>query len=297
LYYYHARYYDPVLGRFVSADTIGVQSTNPQSLNRYSYVRNNPLKYVDPTGHDIDAAGNVVQIVDGKLIIVGGASTDYAGQVFTAQWSPDTGQVANGWGSVESSIKPYGDALLAEGRERRERQGISGGDSLTILYKGGFGIWGSGGQIEQLADRLNRSGRATAVLESYQANVGAALARGVASNLGADPYFNIGGHSFGGDAGVDTTKLAPEIHFNNLFTVDSVCAMGCGDIPGNVGTNYNFRQDGFLSGAQNRPSQGNDSTMIKDWVWPGSAVTHSGLMDPKQSIAPNFIFNTIMALP
>ncbi|MEW6715768.1 MAG: RHS repeat-associated core domain-containing protein, partial [Nitrospirota bacterium] len=51
LYYYGARYYDPVLGRFVSADSIVQDPFEPQTLNRYSYVINNPLKYVDPNGH------------------------------------------------------------------------------------------------------------------------------------------------------------------------------------------------------------------------------------------------------
>ena len=51
LYYYDARYYDPIIGRFVSADTVIPDYTDPQSLNRYSYVKNNPLMYVDPTGH------------------------------------------------------------------------------------------------------------------------------------------------------------------------------------------------------------------------------------------------------
>ncbi len=51
LYYYNARYYNPVLGRFITADTIVPNFTNPQSLNRYSYVGNNPVNYADPTGH------------------------------------------------------------------------------------------------------------------------------------------------------------------------------------------------------------------------------------------------------
>ncbi len=51
LYFYHARYYDPAVGRFISADTIVPQPGNPQSLNRYSYVGNQPLIYIDPTGH------------------------------------------------------------------------------------------------------------------------------------------------------------------------------------------------------------------------------------------------------
>jgi len=55
LMYYNARYYIPYLNRFISADTIVPDPTNPQSFNRYSYVRNNPLNRIDPTGH-IDCA-------------------------------------------------------------------------------------------------------------------------------------------------------------------------------------------------------------------------------------------------
>ncbi len=51
LYFYHARYYDPQLGRFIQADPVVPSPGDPQALNRYSYVRNNPLKYTDPSGH------------------------------------------------------------------------------------------------------------------------------------------------------------------------------------------------------------------------------------------------------
>jgi RHS repeat-associated protein len=54
---YHARYYDPALGRFISADTIVPDPENPQDLNRYSYVRNSPLNYQDPSGHAADPGG------------------------------------------------------------------------------------------------------------------------------------------------------------------------------------------------------------------------------------------------
>jgi RHS repeat-associated protein len=53
LYYYNARYYDPLTGRFISADTIIPNPMNPQYLNRYSYCLNNPLKYIDPSGHRV----------------------------------------------------------------------------------------------------------------------------------------------------------------------------------------------------------------------------------------------------
>ena len=51
LSFYNARWYDPKLGRFLSADTIVPNAANPQDLNRFSYVRNNPLRFVDPSGH------------------------------------------------------------------------------------------------------------------------------------------------------------------------------------------------------------------------------------------------------
>ncbi len=56
LMYYGARFYDPFLGRFLVADTIAPDPGNPQSLNRYSYVNGNPLRYVDSTGHSACAA-------------------------------------------------------------------------------------------------------------------------------------------------------------------------------------------------------------------------------------------------
>ncbi len=51
LYWYASRAYDPAVGRFVSPDVVVPEPGNPQSLNRYSYVYNNPLGNVDPSGH------------------------------------------------------------------------------------------------------------------------------------------------------------------------------------------------------------------------------------------------------
>jgi RHS repeat-associated protein len=102
LYYYNARYYDPTIGRFISADPLlqwssgldfvsyqltvnviplGLGSAgnlqvsypqavlavpvNPQALNRYSYVLNNPLRYTDPTGYQ-----NWRKVLGGVVIII-----------------------------------------------------------------------------------------------------------------------------------------------------------------------------------------------------------------------------------
>lgn len=51
LYYYKARYYNPLIGRFIQPDTVVPDAKNLQAFNRYAYVINNPLKYSDPSGH------------------------------------------------------------------------------------------------------------------------------------------------------------------------------------------------------------------------------------------------------
>ncbi|MBN2240870.1 MAG: RHS repeat-associated core domain-containing protein [Dehalococcoidales bacterium] len=72
LYYYGARYYDPEIGRFISPDTIVPDPMNPQSFNRYSYCLNNPLKYIDPTGHwgEVSENGYTIDPRTGEVIHV-----------------------------------------------------------------------------------------------------------------------------------------------------------------------------------------------------------------------------------
>ncbi|MFD1266686.1 RHS repeat domain-containing protein [Paenibacillus motobuensis] len=52
LYYAQARYYNPEIGRFISEDTYEGNILNPLSQNLYTYAQNNPVGYVDPSGHN-----------------------------------------------------------------------------------------------------------------------------------------------------------------------------------------------------------------------------------------------------
>jgi RHS repeat-associated protein len=106
LYYYNARYYDPKLARFISADTIVPDPLNPQALNRYSYVINNPLKYTDPSGHgwwsdfwdDVqDFLGEISDFIDEVLDWVGIDVANINVQVDMAQHD-----IGNGGGGVGS---------------------------------------------------------------------------------------------------------------------------------------------------------------------------------------------------
>ena len=107
LMYYNARYYDAALGRFVQPDTIIPRPYDPQMLNRYAYARNNPLKYIDPSGHDI--------------IIVGGAGwsgTDpYEDPSSWEEWI----RAYTGWTHEQFMEKWYKPWTSATGDEERMR--------------------------------------------------------------------------------------------------------------------------------------------------------------------------------
>jgi len=51
LYWYNSRTYDPYLNRWIQPDSIIPDIYNPLDLDRYSYVRNNPVNFNDPSGH------------------------------------------------------------------------------------------------------------------------------------------------------------------------------------------------------------------------------------------------------
>ncbi|QPJ61613.1 MAG: hypothetical protein G3M70_06825 [Candidatus Nitronauta litoralis] len=54
LYYFSARYYNPVIGRFLTADTrLGGKVFTQDAFNRYAFALNNPVTFADPTGHGV----------------------------------------------------------------------------------------------------------------------------------------------------------------------------------------------------------------------------------------------------
>ena len=63
LTYMQQRYYDPMLGVFLSVDPVTAYSNPIGAFDRYRYAANNPYKFVDPDGRDIKCAGNSCQLV------------------------------------------------------------------------------------------------------------------------------------------------------------------------------------------------------------------------------------------
>jgi len=65
LYYYGSRYYNPEVTKFMSQDPAVYDERflemlrDPQSFNTYAYVRNNPIKYIDPSGEYVVETGEI----------------------------------------------------------------------------------------------------------------------------------------------------------------------------------------------------------------------------------------------
>jgi RHS repeat-associated protein len=71
-YNYGARLYDPVLGKFLSPDSIAQAPDDPQTLNRYSYARNNPIIYIDPEGNFFIIAAIIGALLGGVTSAIQG---------------------------------------------------------------------------------------------------------------------------------------------------------------------------------------------------------------------------------
>src|SRR5690554_4981828 len=76
IYDFHARGYDPVLGRTLQQDP---HADSYPSMSPYSWVANNPLSYIDPDGKDIigiDGKPVTYKMVDGQAVWSKNASAD-----------------------------------------------------------------------------------------------------------------------------------------------------------------------------------------------------------------------------
>jgi len=104
LYYNRARFYDPQLGRFISADPKGYEA----GLNLYTYTRNNPLSFNDPLGLDVGCSGGgwysgLLGAVSGFFSAAGHAIASAASAVYQGV-SSVASAIASTVASVASSV-------------------------------------------------------------------------------------------------------------------------------------------------------------------------------------------------
>ncbi|HOE19205.1 MAG TPA: RHS repeat-associated core domain-containing protein [Syntrophorhabdaceae bacterium] len=154
LYNYKARLYDPLLGRFISADSIVPEPGNLQAYNRYSYCLNNPVVYTDPSGHwfgidDLVSAviggiiGGISAAVTGGNILQGTATGAAAGWVAWNTMGAATGSLLTQ--VVENAYT--GEVYSAIGFATANMAGCAAGGAAGGTVAGGMGAGLNGGDI------------------------------------------------------------------------------------------------------------------------------------------------------
>ena len=110
LTYMQQRYYDPVIGRFLSIDPVATDANSGSMFNRYRYADNNPFKFVDPDGR-------------AEVIFTSGTSQEFKDD-FNAVRAKSEEYGMSLFGNLDSAP---GTLLVSEGNST----GIEGG-----MYKG-----------------------------------------------------------------------------------------------------------------------------------------------------------------
>jgi len=181
--YFGARYFSSNAGRFSSADEFDADSDSrdPQRWNLYAYTKNNPLKYVDPSGRDIVVAQELQATVaqlrsDSPDYNTWYTTLDSDHRISVTMVSGDPGSIAGEPGSAPT-----------------ERAGIfaASGAPLVELCEWSF----SGRSYSGISDLLDRRGAFT-LAGDYAAFLG----------RGAHPYTTQ--HRFGG-AGCSVWSSCP----------------------------------------------------------------------------------------
>lgn len=152
LVHMNGRIYDPLIGRFLSADTVVDGPWDLQGYNRYSYVKNRPLSLTDPTGHLAFALPFIIPLLEGGAAL----TTAEGGSLIAAVVLTATTAMAKAGPGPVPAGSPYGNTghinnfggmdmqNLRQAQEARQRQAAS----ESKLEKGKIKEGTSGGQID-----------------------------------------------------------------------------------------------------------------------------------------------------
>lgn len=200
----NGRLFDPVLARFVSADPIVQEPYNLQSLNRYSYVLNNPLYYTDPTGFSAwtdfrDGFLKPVVAIAASVYLPGSSLfnsmglTGLSGQIAAGAVAGGitgggrgalTGAVSAGMFSQLHGMAPGIGKVVAHGVAGGLMSEMQGGSFRSGFLAAGFTQGASQlGLFNNLGDPSTWSGRAANA-------AGAAIVGGTASVIGGGKFAN-----------------------------------------------------------------------------------------------------------
>ncbi len=235
----NGRIYDPKLGRMLQADPFVQSPTNSQSLNRYSYVLNNPLSYTDPSGYFFSRLWKkwVRPIAAIAITAVGMAFAPYLAPV----WGALSGWVATGnlqgalVGAFSSIVFSGIGNAFASVQAANAARGISGltalqtgakvlahgiaGGIMSMMSGGKFGHgFASAGFTQSLGGRIGAIDAQNAGF-SIQRTLAAAAVGGTASELTGGKFAN------GAITGAFSRAFNDELH-RDYMTGESMSGRG-----------------------------------------------------------------------
>ncbi len=192
LYYYGARYYDPLIGRFITADTIVQDPSNPQTLNRYAYCGNNPVNNIDPTGHSFWKSIKKFFQKFGDFI------SPFGRAVITGDWANFGWQVLN-LATIAIGISTQNPWLIASGVLSYSSRATShiGGNAADEISRG-FGyasmaaaVVGTGIEIGKFFSNATLPNPATAAGGNVDELAGVAYQKLSSGEIGEDQLLNM----------------------------------------------------------------------------------------------------------
>ena len=139
LVHMNGRVYDPYLGRFLSADSLIQSLGSSQSVNPYAYAWNDPLRYIDPSGHSL--LGVLAGIVAAIIVI-------WATGGFGAGWyfvTSDCTAIFVSNGVLAGFVGGFVGALVSTGSlSAALTAGVIGAVTAGLFYAAGTEFSGSG---------------------------------------------------------------------------------------------------------------------------------------------------------
>ena len=168
LYYLNARYYEPSIGRFISPDVLTIlDETKGQinGLNLYMYCNNNPIMYVDPSGHFVITLSVILWAA-----IIGAALGIVSEAIYGGITAADNGQnvwVGIGIGALTGGLMGAGAGVaslfiapvLVEASVSMGNVLLSAGAALAIGTSIAFGSGAIGGAVSDMLTQSINNGR------------------------------------------------------------------------------------------------------------------------------------------
>jgi len=267
---FEARYYSSQFGRFHSADWSAIPVPvpyadlgNPQTLNLYAYVKNNPLNLTDPTGHAASNAGGTISSSEGMYVIPSklwiGSESEPLDSLFSAS-------SVNSEDNTETSVTvtmTYADylsnllALTAPGAQQQAQNQTTlnlNGTNVDITFNAAeFSNGQKGAVIDANPQGACDNCRwAQTVSRTGDDAHGARTDRDPQS--GPQPLYPTGIH-----AGNDAANLSDKPRSNNPGTFTAVSTLGVADkanktfkVTGSMTWGYKIDKSGNVSGVAPR---------------------------------------------